>query len=121
MVATQQGRIGGVRTTSIRVGVIGVGFGAAVHVPALQHLPETEVVAVCARRAERAHLAAAQHGVKNALSDFRVMLRDPGIDAVVVATPPRRATWSNSPTATAWSRWSTTSFVSRPIAPVPRS
>lgn len=88
MVTTEQVRSGGTRTTSIRVGVIGVGFGAAVHIPALQFLPETEVVAVCARRPERAHLAAAQYGVKVALSDFRVMLRDPGIDAVVVATPP---------------------------------
>ncbi len=88
MVTTEQARSGGTRTTSIRVGVIGVGFGAAVHVPALQHLPETDVVAVCARRPERAHLAAAQYGVKVALSDFRVLLRDQGIDAVVVATPP---------------------------------
>jgi predicted dehydrogenase len=88
MVTTEQVRGGGTRTTSIRVGVIGVGFGAAVHIPALQHLPETEVVAVCARRPERAHLAAAQYGVKVALSDYRVMLRDQGIDAVVVATPP---------------------------------
>jgi predicted dehydrogenase len=88
MVATQQVSGSGVRTMSIRVGVIGVGFGAAVHVPALQYLPETEVVAVCARRPERAHLAAAQHGVKIALSDFRVLVRDAGIDAVVVATPP---------------------------------
>jgi predicted dehydrogenase len=79
---------GPIRTAALRVGVIGVGFGAAVHIPALQQLPETEVVAVCARRPDRAHLAAAQHGVKVALSDFRVLLRDAEIDAVVVASPP---------------------------------
>jgi predicted dehydrogenase len=88
MVSTRETATGGLRSTSIRVGVIGVGFGAAVHIPALQFLPETEVAAVCARRAERAHLAAAQYGVKVALSDFRVLLRDESIDAVVIATPP---------------------------------
>jgi predicted dehydrogenase len=48
------------RTDTIRVGVIGTGFGAAVHIPALHFLPETEVVAVCARRPERTRLVAAQ-------------------------------------------------------------
>lgn len=76
------------RTSTIRVGVIGVGFGAAVHIPALTHLPETEVVAVCARRAERAHMAATQYGIKVAVSDFRLLLRDDSIDAIVIATPP---------------------------------
>lgn len=33
----------------IRVGVVGVGFGATIHIPVVQDDPETEVVAVCSR------------------------------------------------------------------------
>ncbi|MDQ3045052.1 MAG: Gfo/Idh/MocA family oxidoreductase, partial [Chloroflexota bacterium] len=75
-------------TAPIRVGVIGTGFGAAVHIPALQYLPETEVVAVCSRRADRANAVAARHDIASAVTDFRAMVRDPAIDAVIVASPP---------------------------------
>jgi predicted dehydrogenase len=78
----------GERRGPVRVGVIGAGFGSVVHIPALQRVPGTEVAAIVARRAERAHVAAAQYGVPQALTDFRELLRDPAIDAVVVATPP---------------------------------
>jgi predicted dehydrogenase len=73
---------------SVRVGVIGVGFGSAVHIPVLKRIPEAEVVAVCARRPDRAHFAAAEHGIKTAVGDFRLLLQDESIDAVVIATPP---------------------------------
>jgi len=79
---------GEAESTAIRVGVIGTGFGAAVHIPALQFLPETEVVAICSRRPERARAAAADHGIPSFVTDFREMVRDPQIDAVVVASPP---------------------------------
>ena len=79
---------GEAESTAIRVGVIGTGFGAAVHIPALQYLPETEVVAICSRRPERARAAAADHGISSFVTDFREMVRDPQIDAVVVASPP---------------------------------
>ena len=75
-------------TEPVRVGVIGTGFGAAVHIPALQYLPETEVVAVCSRRTERANTIAARYGIASAVTDFRAMVRDPEIDAVIVASPP---------------------------------
>ena len=72
----------------IRVGVLGTGFGAAVHIPALRHLPDTEVVAVCSRHAERAERVAAEHGIPATFTDHRELLRDGEVDAVVVATPP---------------------------------
>ena len=72
----------------IRVAVIGTGFGAAVHIPALQYLDETEVVAVCSRRAERAKAIAARHGIPTATSDFRDVTHDPDVDAVIIASPP---------------------------------
>ncbi len=78
----------GERRGPVRVGIIGAGFGAVVHVPALQRVHGADVVAICARRAERAHMVAAQYGVAHAVTDYRELLRDPSIDAVVIATPP---------------------------------
>jgi predicted dehydrogenase len=72
----------------LRVAVIGTGFGATVHIPALQHLPETEIVAVCSRRQERALAVAAQHQIPLAATDYRNLVRERDIDAIVVASPP---------------------------------
>lgn len=88
MVATDRTKTTTIRTDTIRVGVIGTGIGAVVHLPALIFLPETEVVAVCSRRPDRAHFVAAQHGIPLAVGDFRQLLRNPQVDAVVIATPP---------------------------------
>ncbi len=71
----------------VRVGVIGVGFGARVHIPAFQS-EGLEVVAVCARRSERAREAAERFGIPQAFTDHREMLQMDGLDAVSVAGPP---------------------------------
>jgi predicted dehydrogenase len=81
-------KVAGERRGPVRVGIIGAGFGAVVHIPALQQVHGAEVAAICARRPERAHTAAAQYGVPHAMTDYRELLRDPSIDAVVIATPP---------------------------------
>jgi predicted dehydrogenase len=71
---------------SIRIGVIGVGFGARVHIPA--YLSEgLNVVAVCSRREERAIETAERFGISNAFTDHRSMLNMDGLDAVAVVTP----------------------------------
>ena len=72
----------------LRVGVIGVGMGAAVHVPVLVHMPETELIAVCARRTGRAIAVAAQYEVPLVTTDFRQVVNESSIDAVIIATPP---------------------------------
>ncbi len=71
----------------IRIGVIGVGFGAKVQAPAFE-AEGFEVVAVCSRRAERAREAAASLGIPHSYTDYRRMLEQPDLDAVSIVTPP---------------------------------
>lgn len=71
---------------AVRIGVIGVGFGARVHIPAYQK-EGLEVVAVCSRRAERAEEAAARFEVPHVFTDHREMLAMDGLDAVAVVVP----------------------------------
>lgn len=69
----------------IRMGVVGVGFGTTVHIPAFQS-EGIEVVAVCARRPERAQEAAERFGIEGVYSDYAEMLAHPGLDAVSIVT-----------------------------------
>ena len=71
---------------TIRIGVVGVGFGAQVHIPAYQ-AEGLEVVAVTARREERAKEAAEKFNIPNAFTDPAEMLKMEGLDAVGVASP----------------------------------
>jgi predicted dehydrogenase len=71
---------------ALRIGVAGVGFGAAVHIPAFQS-EGLDVVAICSRRKERAEEAAALFEVSGVFTDYEAMLAMPGLDAVSIATP----------------------------------
>lgn len=73
-------------TSPVRAAVIGLGFGERVHVPGLA-LAGAEVVAVCARDAERSRRVAAACGAR-AASDWREVVADPAVELVSVATPP---------------------------------
>ena len=72
---------------AVRIGVIGVGFGAKVQIPGFQS-EGFEVVAVCSRRRERVEQVAQDFGVPNACTDYQEMLRQPGLDAVSIVAPP---------------------------------
>jgi predicted dehydrogenase len=76
------------RVSSVfRVGVIGTGFGATVHIPAFKAAPEFEVVAVVSGHRENAERVAKEHGIDWSGADFRAMLKDVDLDAVSIATP----------------------------------
>ena len=72
----------------IRVGVIGTGFGASLHLSALRENPDFLTAAICSRRPERARAAALDHGIPAHRSDYRELVRDDEVDAVIVAAPP---------------------------------
>ncbi len=70
-----------------KVGVVGIGFGLGVHVPAFRLDSRCEVAAICASTTERAAKAAAKAGISKACGDWRELVSDPGIDIVSIATP----------------------------------
>ena len=71
----------------VRIGVIGVGFGSQVHIPAFQS-EGLDVVAVSARREERAREAAQQFDIPHVFTDYQEMVRMEELDAVSIASPP---------------------------------
>jgi len=72
----------------VRLGIVGSGgFARATHLPNLARLRDRfRVVAVATRSGATAALAARRFNVPLATSDYRVLLDDPAIDAVLIAT-----------------------------------
>lgn len=75
----------------IRVGIVGAtvtpggsGWGANAHVPALQHLPDYVLKAVCTAHDETARASAAAFGAELAFHDIHEMAAHPEVDLVVV-------------------------------------
>ncbi len=74
-------------TDQLRVGVIGVGWGSMVQVPAFRAAGGYEVAALCSRRAERAAAAGARLGVEDVSTDWERFVRRPDLDVISVCTP----------------------------------
>lgn len=72
---------------TIRVGVIGTGFGALVQIPGFTRTPGCEVVAVASGRAERARQVAEKFGIPYHTGDYRRMLQEVDLDLVSITTP----------------------------------
>lgn len=70
----------------VRTGIVGLGKVAQTHAGALKAIPESDFVAVCSRSATRAAEFAARYGVF-AYDDLETMIRDAGVQAVVICTP----------------------------------
>jgi len=73
--------------TSIKAGVIGLGFIGPAHVEALRRLGDVEVIAVAGARPGTAKAKAARLGVPRAYSDWRDLVADPDVQVVHNCTP----------------------------------
>ena len=72
----------------VRVGIVGIGFGQQVLVPVFRGVPDSEVLAVCARSQEKARAVAQRLGIERAFGDWQALVEDDSIDAVAIAVPP---------------------------------
>ena len=72
----------------VRVGLIGTsGWSERMYLASLASEPRARVVALCGRRPEHTREVAERFGVPRTFTDFREMIAQGGLDAVVVAAP----------------------------------
>jgi predicted dehydrogenase len=74
-------------TTALRVGLIGVGWGALVQAPAFQAVDGYELAALCSRRTESVTAAAARLDVPDTTTDWRALVARDDLDLISIATP----------------------------------
>ena len=72
----------------VGVGIVGLGFGRRVHLPAFRQLDGARVVALCSRDEESARGAAERAGVPRGYGDWRRLVDDDEVELVSIATPP---------------------------------
>jgi predicted dehydrogenase len=97
----------------IRVGIVGAGIAAvSAHLPALAQSDDFEVVALCERDSERLTTVARQWGIPHAAAGIDQFLRVPGLQAVVIATPPE----SHAPLAIACINAGLHMLIEKPLA-----
>jgi predicted dehydrogenase len=71
----------------IRVGLVGVGWGALVHAPAFRAVPAFDLVALCSERESRAAEAGRRLGIADTSSNWSAFVKRADIDLVSIATP----------------------------------
>ena len=75
--------------TRLRVGIIGAGANTRLrHLPGLLAIAEVELAAVCNRSPSTARKVAAEFGIRRTEDDWRKVVEDPKIDAIVIGTWP---------------------------------
>ena len=70
-----------------RIGILGVGFGSAVHIPGFRS-EGWDVAAVYSRNEDRARTAAGENDVADFHTDAYEMIKRNDLDAIAIATPP---------------------------------
>lgn len=73
----------------VKLGLLGIGAAVCkLHLPALANLhAEIEIAAVWSRSSERAGSFAAEMGIERSFADYRDLLADPAVEAVLIAVP----------------------------------
>jgi predicted dehydrogenase len=72
----------------IQLGIVGLGFGQYVHLPAFRFDKRCEISGICGTSLDRTRKAANQWGIPRSYADWKLMLDEGGIDAIAIATPP---------------------------------
>ncbi|MBI5715961.1 MAG: Gfo/Idh/MocA family oxidoreductase [Chloroflexi bacterium] len=72
---------------TVKVAIIGTGWGTRIQVPAFRHVG-MDVVGLWARSEEKAKQTANEHSIPFATSDYKALLAHKEIDLVSVVTPP---------------------------------
>ena len=70
-----------------RWGIVGTGAIANQFASDMAHVPNGQLVAVASRTQRTAADFASQHGIPVAHGNYQLLMEDPGVDAVYVATP----------------------------------
>jgi predicted dehydrogenase len=72
---------------TLRVGIVGVGWGTVVHLPAFQAATGFDVVGVCARTASKLEGIQHEHHIEFVSTDWREFVRRDDLDLISVAAP----------------------------------
>lgn len=73
---------------TLRLGIIGTGFARRVQLPALTFVPGVRAVAVASGNRANAEATAREFGMPAVFDDGLDLVRDPGVDAVIVSSTP---------------------------------
>ncbi|MBL4884705.1 MAG: Gfo/Idh/MocA family oxidoreductase [Planctomycetaceae bacterium] len=74
---------------SIRIGIVGAGQNTLTrHIPGLQKIANVELYGVCNQHEESTQKVAKEHGISQTYSDWKDLIADDRIDAVVIGTWP---------------------------------
>ena len=76
-------------TPPLHIAFLGCGFITRVHSRHLRSLSADFVCSYASRDRARAEAFRQEHGGRAAYGDYESAMRDPGVDAVVIAVPPR--------------------------------
>jgi UDP-N-acetylglucosamine 3-dehydrogenase len=72
----------------IGIGVVGCGFvGRGAHVPSFANIKGAHLVAVADADEKRRNKVATKHKVESSYDDYKKLVNDPQVDAIVVALP----------------------------------
>jgi predicted dehydrogenase len=75
--------------TKVRVGLVGTGFVAELHMYAYRRVYGVDAQVVAAvSRSDQVEAFAKKHGIAQTYRDYRALLGDPSIDVVDICTPP---------------------------------